>query len=144
MAAFNALAADETFVQKAGAGGAYEIAAGHLAQTKGGSDGVKKLGTQLVDDHTKAADQLKSVAEGKKMTVPSDPDPAHQKVLASLDKLSGAGFDKAFKKQMVKDHMEDIALFKKESTAGKDADLKAYATSTLPTLEEHLHMAHSL
>ena len=39
---------------------------------------------------------------------------------------------------MVKDHNKDIAEFKKESSGGSEASLKAFATKTLPTLEHHL------
>ena len=56
-------------------------------------------------------------------------------------KLSGAAFDQAYMKAMVSDHVEDVNEFKTESKSGKDADVKAWAAKTLPTLEEHLKMA---
>lgn len=139
-----AVAADEAFAKKAGMGGAGEVAAGKLAQDKGSTDAVKQFGAKMVEDHTQAGDQLKSIADGKKMTVPADPDSAHRSALASLDKKSGAGFDKAFKSMMVKDHQATIALFQQEAKNGKDADLKAFAAKTLPTLQDHLQMARSM
>ena len=132
------------FVKKAATGGATEVAAGKLAQSKGSTDAVKQFGSTMVDDHTKAGDQLKQIADGKKMTVPDGPDAAQKKALASLDGKTGTAFDKAFKAQMVKDHKTTIALFQQESKSGKDADLKAFATSTLPTLKQHLQMAQGL
>jgi putative membrane protein len=42
---------------------------------------------------------------------------------------------------MVSDHVKDIAAFKMEAKSGKDAEIKAWAAKTLPTLEEHLRMA---
>jgi putative membrane protein len=45
---------------------------------------------------------------------------------------------------MVKDHRTDVAEFKKESTSGQDAEVKAFATKTLPTLEEHLSLAEQM
>jgi putative membrane protein len=42
---------------------------------------------------------------------------------------------------MVTDHRKDVNEFKKESTSGKDPDVKAWASKTLPTLEEHLKLA---
>jgi putative membrane protein len=58
--------------------------------------------------------------------------------------LSGDAFDKAYADQMVKDHEDAVALFDKESTSGNDADLKAFAGMTLPTLQDHLKMAKAL
>ena len=45
---------------------------------------------------------------------------------------------------MLSDHRKDVSEFEKQSTRGGDADLKAFATKTLPTLKEHLQMAESL
>jgi len=143
-ACLGAQAADDTFVKKAGMGGAAEVQAGKLAQAKGSSDAVKQYGAKMVEDHTKASDQLKQIADGKKTEVPAEPDAMHKKALASLDAKSGPAFDKAFKAQMVKDHKDTIALFTQESKSGKDADLKAFATATLPDLKHHLEMAQGL
>ena len=39
---------------------------------------------------------------------------------------------------MVADHKEDVDLFDKDSKDSKDAELKAFAGKTLPTLKMHL------
>ena len=58
---------------------------------------------------------------------------------------SGASFDRAFiQKVGVSDHQEDIKLFEMASRSAKDADVKAWATKTLPTLKEHLAEAQKL
>jgi putative membrane protein len=67
-----------------------------------------------------------------------------QKVMDKLSKLSGADFDREYMKHMVEDHVKDVALFEKEAKNGKDADLKAWAEKTLPTLKEHLQMARDV
>jgi putative membrane protein len=64
-----------------------------------------------------------------------------QKTYDRLSKLSGADFDKAYMTDMLKDHEKDVAMFEKEANSGKDADVKAWATSTLPTLRDHLQLA---
>ena len=74
---------------------------------------------------------------------PTGPDSKHQKDLDRLGKLSGAEFDKAYMSHMVDDHKKDVSAFKKESTGGKDADLKGFASKTLPTLQEHLQLAQT-
>jgi putative membrane protein len=137
-------AADAAFVEKASAAGLTEVAAGKAATEKSQSDQVKTFGQQMVDDHTKAGDELKSIAQTKGIAVSPTPMASDTKALASMSNLSGPAFDAAFKKKMVGDHEKVIALFKKESAGGSDPDLKAFATKTLPTLQHHLEMAKAL
>lgn len=132
---------DTVFVDKAAMGGVAEVKLGQLAQQKGSSDQVKTFGQKMVDDHSKANDQLKAIATGKGMDVPADMEPKAKAAMDKLSKLSGAAFDSAYMKMMVADHKEDIALFEKEAASGTDADLKAFAAKTLPTLHGHLKMA---
>jgi putative membrane protein len=61
-----------------------------------------------------------------------------------LDKLQAAAdVDRAYMTHMVADHKKDIAEFEREASSGQDADLKAFAAKTLPTLREHLKLATS-
>jgi putative membrane protein len=135
--------ADKTFVQKATIGGLAEVEFGKLAQQKGSSDQVKQFGSRMVEDHSKANDELKQIVSSQGISAPTDLDAKHKSTMAKLDKLSGQQFDRAYMDDMVKDHKEDIALFRKESSSGKDSDLKSFAAKTLPTLEDHLKMAQS-
>jgi putative membrane protein len=57
---------------------------------------------------------------------------------AKLDVLSGDTFDKSYVKGQISTHRDTIALFRKEISSGQDADAKAFATATLPTLRAHL------
>ena len=68
----------------------------------------------------------------------------HKEVKDRLSKLSGAEFDQAFMQQMVKDHTEAVTLFENQATNGKDAEVKAWAAKTLPTLKEHLQLAQEI
>jgi putative membrane protein len=130
--------ADAKFATAAAHGGAAEVMMGKLAAEKGSDPDVKAFGQQMVDDHSKANDQLMSVAKDESMTLPSEPDAKQKAMYAKLSALSGASFDKAYVKAMVKDHEEDVADFKKESTMGKDDKIKNFASQTLPVLQGHL------
>ena len=55
-----------------------------------------------------------------------------------LQVLSGETFDHSYVKTMVDDHEEDIMKFEKEAKEGKDAEARAFASATLPTLRDHL------
>jgi putative membrane protein len=137
-------AADKTFVMKAAEGGLAEVQLGQLAADKASSDDVKQFGKMMVDDHTKANDQLKSVAQQKGITLPTDLNAKDKAEKDRLSKLSGEQFDKAYMQAMVKDHVKDVSEFKKESTSAKDTDLKNFASQTLPTLQTHLDKAKTV
>jgi putative membrane protein len=137
-------ASDEAFVREAAEGGMAEIALGELATEKASSDEVKKFGQRMVDDHSKAADELKEIASSKGIQV-SDKLSAKDRMMKDrLSKLSGEQFDKAYMSDMVKDHTQDVADFKLESSSGTDPDVKHFAATTLPTLLDHLRQAKEI
>jgi len=133
--------ADRTFVTKAAQGGLAEVELGNLAAQKASSDEVKRFGQHMVDDHTKANDELKSIAAAKGETVPGSIDAKDMALKNHLSSLTGAAFDKAYMEDMVKDHKADVAEFQKEADHGTDPEVKAFAQKTLPTLQQHLQMA---
>jgi putative membrane protein len=132
---------DDSFVKKAAIGGMEEVELGNLAKQKASSNDVKQFGDRMVADHSKADDQLKQVAQQKNVPLPTSLDAKHKATVDRLSKLSGDAFDKAYMKEMLTDHEHDVAAFKEESTSGKDADVKQFASNTLPTLEDHLKLA---
>src|SRR3954464_10731463 len=132
---------DNTFVTKAAQGGLAEVELGKLAVEKGSSDQVKQFGQRMVDDHGKANDELKTLAQQKNITVPTDMGAKEKALRDRLVKLSGAAFDRAYMSAMLSDHKKDVGEFRTESTSSKDADVKAFAAKTLPTLEQHLKLA---
>ncbi|MBA3915413.1 MAG: DUF4142 domain-containing protein [Acidobacteriales bacterium] len=139
-----ASASDKHFMMMAAQGGMAEVEMGQLATQNASSDDVKKFGQRMVDDHTKANDQLKSLAAQKNVPLPTSLSAKDQATKDRLSKLQGAAFDKAYMKDMVTDHTKDVADFKKEAGAGKDSDVKSFASQTLPTLEDHLSNAKTV
>lgn len=134
---------DSTFATKAAQGGMAEVKLGELAKEKASSQAVKDFGQKMVDDHTKANDELKGIAGRKGITLPESLDSKDQANYDRLSKLSGPAFDRAYMRDMVTDHRTDVNEFKREANGGTDADLKAFASKTVPTLEEHLRLAES-
>jgi len=134
---------DRAFIKEAAIGGLYEVQAGQVASQKATSADVKQMAQHIVADHSQANDKLKSIAQAKGAEVPTELDAKHQKKLEHLNKLSGAEFDREYSKMMVSDHKEDIKKFQKEAEGGSDADLKQFASSTLPALNQHLSMAQT-
>ncbi len=139
----NRLTADTNFIQKAAQGGQAEVELGRLAAERASSPAVKQFGQKMVDDHGRANDELKSIAENKGVTLPTTLDAKDQRTKDELSKLSGAEFDRAYMEDMVKDHKADISEFRRESERGTDPEVKAFAAKTLPVLEQHLKLAES-
>jgi len=134
-------AMDSQFAMKAAAGGMAEVKMGELAVKNASSADVKAFGQKMVDDHSKAGDKLKSIAAKDNISLPSEMGAKEKATYERLSKLQGAEFDKAYMRDMVKDHKTDVAEFQKEANGGKNSDLKQFASETLPTLQEHLKMA---
>jgi putative membrane protein len=134
---------DENFVIKAARGGMAEVELGKLAVDKAASDEVKKFGQRMVDDHSRANDELKTLAQNKHINLPTEIDTQEKALHDRLAKLTGASFDRAYMQAMVADHRQDVNEFRIEARSGKDADVKGWAAKTLPTLEEHLRLAES-
>jgi putative membrane protein len=118
-----------------------EVEMGKLAQEKAGNDQVKQFGSRMVQDHSKANDELKQVAGAKGVGLPAGPDAKAQAEMKKMQGLSGPAFDKHYMDHMVADHKQDIAAFEKEAKSGKDPEVKAFAEKSLPTLKEHLQLA---
>ena len=122
-------AKDKTFMTKAAKGGMMEVAMGKLAEQNGQSDDVKSFGKRMVTDHSKANDELKSIAQQKGIKLPTK-EPS--------EKWSS---DKAYMNMMVKDHEKDLAEFQAEAKDGSDPDVKNFADKTAKVVQEHLDLA---
>jgi len=140
----NAAMTDSEFMTEAAVGGMAEVESGKLASTKAQNADVKKFAQMMVTDHTKANDELKALAAKKSATLPTELDAKHKSSMDELKGLSGAEFDKAYVAAQLADHEKTVKLFQTEAQSGTDADIKAFATKTLPTLQSHLEMVRNL
>jgi len=132
---------DSAFAMKAAQANIAEVELGKLALQKAMRDEVKQFAQMMVDDHSKALDELKGLPGSKNVTLPTGLDAEHKKLSDRLSKLSGAAFDREYMQAMVDGHKKVAAEFRKESQSGSDSDLKAWEGKTLPTVEAHLKRA---
>jgi putative membrane protein len=135
------LKADGEFAVAAADGGMLEVTLGKLAQTKSTTPAIQELGKTMALDHSKAGEELKTIAGQKNITLPDSLSQKNQRLVDDLTQKTGKDFDKAYADLMVDDHQEDIDEFRKETEKGNDAELKAWATAKLPILAHHLEMA---
>src|SRR5262249_45745432 len=126
------------------AAGIAEVKFAELALKRGQGDEVKKFAQHMIKDHTKANDQLKTIANSEKYTLSATMDPKHQDLYRKLTGLTGADFDREYILTQVKDHEKAVALFEQEAQNGKNMKLKDFAVKTLPTLREHLESVRRL
>lgn len=121
-----------------------EIELSKVASDKATMPRLKTYASMIISDHTQAGDKLKQITATKNITLPAKLDDKSQRKLDDLNKKSGKDFDKAYTSDMVSDHKDAIDLFKKGSNDLKDADLKNFATQTLPTLQMHLDSINAI
>jgi len=135
---------DRKFIENAAVGSLKEVELGRLAAQKATDPAVKSFGEQMVKDHGEASQKLSSVAQAKGVTPPTALKGSDERELRKLEKLSGADFDKAYVKAMMKDHQKDAKDFDKEARGAKDPDVKKFAADTSPIIHKHLDMITDL
>jgi putative membrane protein len=133
------------FVKEVAISDMFEIQSNTLAQDKGNAP-EKSFASMMVTDHTKTTSELKDlVASGKvKADLPAGLDSLHQSKLDKLKGESGKDFSSDFDSDQISAHKDAVSLFERYAKGGDNADLKAWAGKTLPTLKHHLEMAENL
>jgi putative membrane protein len=132
------------FILNAAKGGLAEIKMGKLAAEKAADPKVKEFGSKMVEDHQKANDELRHVANDKKVKWPDDLTDEQVATFKKLAQLSGPDFDRKYVQAMVEDHQKDVNEFQQEEERVQDTELKGFVTRTLPILQHHLEMAQDL
>jgi putative membrane protein len=135
----------ESFASQAAIIGKAEIELGQIALSNTQNSDVRKYAERMVKDHTAADKKLKAIAAKEDLQLPQSLDQEHAALKTKLQGLKGEDFDRAYVNAMAKGHDKAVALFESASQqAQMPAELKQFAASTLPTLEQHQEMAHSL
>lgn len=134
---------DSDFVDAAARSGMMEVETSKVAAKQASNAKVKSFAKLMVDDHTKANDKLKKLAKSKGITLPEK-----QEVMSEVTSLSdkkGNDFDIAYMQVAgAEAHQKAVGLFEQESSSGQDAQLRAFAKATLPTLQKHLKEAQAI
>ncbi len=135
---------DKIFVQKALQGGMAEVQLGQLALQKSSSDDVKQFAQRMIDDHSKLGDQMKPIAQQIGVKIPDGPSNKDKAVMMKLQALNGDAFDKAYIKDMVKDHKTDLNEFKTEAQNGSNPAVKNAASQGSQVISQHLQMIEGI
>lgn len=135
--------ADRKFIENAAKGGMGEVELGKVAQERAADQQVKQFAAKMVQDHSKANEKLRQLAQEKGVTLPADTTFTEKHEANKLAKLEGTNLDREYMKHMVKDHKKDVKEFRRQAQKAKDPDVKSFAQSTLPVLQEHLQLAEN-
>ena len=137
-------AADQSFILAAAQGSMTEVKLGEIAATNAMRADVKDFGQMMVKDHTAINNDLKALAAQKGVTLPDQLDAKHQHMVDKMSALTGAKFDHAYIKAMIKDHKMDAKEFKAEAAVTHDADIKIFLEKSIPIVEAHLQHVTAL
>lgn len=137
-------ALDDEFVIQAAQTNLLEISAGELAVDQANDEAVRQYAQRMVDDHSRATQNLQQVASANGIALPTDMGPQYQATLDQLEGLSGAEFDQVYMTEMVNSHQQAIALFQNQAERGTDQELQTWAEQLIPSLQVHLEAAEAL
>ena len=127
---------DEKLVVQLAQANISEINIAKLAEEKSKNDQVKTLAKKMMDDHSKALDELKQLAQMKGMTLPTETDRQQKLVENRLTALSGEKFDKQYVEQIAERALKgEHKLMLQVGSKAQDMELKNYATKTLAVIE---------
>ena len=135
----------QQFAEKAAVSNLFEIQSSELALEKAEAEEVKSFAQKMIDDHTKAGEEMKAAAQADGVSsVPEELDATHKEMMDKLNAASGQEFDQQYVQMQEQAHQEAVTLFKDFSENGSDSKLKEFAAATLPTLEQHHSMVEGL
>jgi putative membrane protein len=135
-------AADQTFIADGTQAIATQRDAARIATSRSTDRDVKAFAERVSTDNAKISDALRA-ASPRGVDVPkNDPDAA---VLASINNLRGAEFDKTYIEQVaLAGEQKTLSAFQAEIASGRDEQLKDAAKKALPTIQQHYAMAQDL
>ncbi len=134
--------ADKIMMKDLAAANMAEMKAAQVALDKSKDDQVQDFAQKMLDDHTKAHEKLRDLAQIKNVDLPTNLDGKHQKELEKLSSLSGDKFDKRYlQRGGVADHKEAMQLIERIEKRAEDPQLQALATDLKPTIRDHHQLA---
>lgn len=132
------------FVAKAGASDLFEQREARIMSGTANAD-VGKLAKQMLTDHTKSTEMVKSAAKDDKLT-PGAPmlSAAQTKDIAALSKAKGKARDTLYVTQQKAAHAEALTLMQDYAANGTAQHLKETAGKIVPVVQSHIDMLNKM
>lgn len=132
---------EQQFIRHASSDNNFEVQAGQFIEQKAQNPQVKQLAQRIVQDHQRAEQQLRQVAQQMGVNLSQQLNPVHQAMLQELQKMQGQALETNFAFSQVGDHEKDILSYLYQEEHATSPQLKQYVQQTTPTLREHLQLA---
>jgi putative membrane protein len=132
---------DQTYLQSALEGDAFEVKAGRLALRKSQNADVRRAAEQYAHDHAISAAETKLLAKRLGVQADYSPSPSQQWEIQMLSALGGTAFDHKYSYLEVLDHKQDLFEARQEVENGANPQVVAAARKEIPTLSLHLKLA---
>ena len=142
----SALADEDTrFLQEAAVSGIFEMQASQMALQSASQEQIKEFARLILIEHEVIDADLKRLASQHDVVLQVALDGDRQGLLAELQQVTGADFDRKYTELVaVGEHEKVVALFTKTAQQSKRDDVKEFAASTVPVLQQHLDAARKL
>ncbi|GGB73599.1 membrane protein [Flavobacterium suaedae] len=135
---------DSEFLVEAAAINMKEIELGKLVENRSENQALKSYAEMLVEEHTKANEELKAIAKEMNVSLPMDLTEDGKKAYENLKEESGEDFANDYVDMMIKDHEEAIDEVEEGIEEANNEKVRAWAADILPKLREHLAKAKDL
>jgi len=133
-----------TFAVVAASSSLLEIRSSELALTKVKNQDAKNFAQQMVAEHQKSYQELKTLLNGKNQSIGTELLPKHQRKYSKLMAEDPKEFDDTYMEVQVDAHREAVELFENAARSHQDNDLRAFAERNLPNLRKHLESARKI
>lgn len=135
---------DDYFIRQASMANLAEIELSQVALRNSNNPDVRSLAQAIIQHHTQAQSDLRSVCYRLGMKMTEEPDARHQNMVSRLSRLRGIQFDREYVNSMVGDHDDAIAKFTVYSDEGYYREVRNFAATNLSMLREHWRTAKDL
>lgn len=137
-------AADNNFIVLAGMSNAAEIETAKVAVAKTTDTIMLSFAQQMLSEHSKVQEDLKTMGKVVGFTVKDTIDAAHAAIITQLDSLTGRTFDSTYIHTQLADHQATIQFCIEEINNGQQLNVKAYANTVLQNVQVHYQRADSI
>lgn len=137
--------ADREFLQQAAQNNHAELQASRTALDRSQNAEVRKFAQHMVEEHTRAGQQLEQLARAQGLDLPDGASLMHKGKHGLLMATTGASFDRRYSDTMGREaHRQNIELYEQAEREARDPEVKAFAAQALPMLRRHLELAQAL
>jgi len=129
---------DERFVSRTAQANLAEVQMSAWAKDHALSDEVRKFASQVLNDHTVLADELRSLLAKENAPPVADLDPKDSAEIERMKTLEPNMLDREYMREVMRWHLKEADAFRREVDTGKDPGLRYWAYGMLTKVQAHL------